>query len=195
MNNYIRKLKLTNIKSLYLDVTEIKHTSKKAMIAFASNNQQIELLIYTYDCYANIINDMKFDNLKYLYIKKNNRKNTLSRFADDYAYLINFYSKTLKYLNIDCVSICTSESIKNCSELRVLNLSMYTNMLKERYNNLNIIKNVRCQDLVINKLYRNCGIVNIIKLKYYISEIINTIIENDFLRKVIIKETNFNFIF
>lgn len=193
MNHSIRTLKLNNIKLLYLDSYIFSNKNQDDMKLFVNNNQHIEALVCIYD--SKYINDKKhyvsldniyFQNLKHLYI-------TRDAFGDDdhinYDNLITKYSNTIKYLYLDDISIQMTNVIQKCSELIVLNLNMPKFTPEIILNILCLLQNATCRDIIINKIYKKyvCG-----KTKKFITMMIEMINKNEFIKKFIIKETNFD---
>lgn len=176
--NFLYNIKLKNIKLLEMDD--------------AKENKNIKTLIYMYRTnyrFNSILTDVSQKNLEYLWIK--NCDDLKYRYAE-YADLIGSY-KNLKYLYIDYVSQKTCEIIKNCHTLKILSLDVEQYDDELCINNLCIIENIKCSELCINKICLNYN--NKRTLTSFMIEMINMIIENKFLKKVIIKKTDFKFIF
>lgn len=194
MNKYIRKIELHNINLLYLDTRKISKKSKNAMKTFALNNSNITALVYTYNSCSefDVIDSMIFNNLEYLYIKNNSESYFVFRETHDFSALINLYSKTLKCLYIDTYSYTKSKTIQNCSQLTILHLNICEYTKATYVNIVNIIKNARCRDIIINKIYYYNDNT---QLRKFVIEIINTCIENNFVRNLIIKKITCYFIF
>lgn len=191
MNKFINTSRFEHIKLLYIDIREIDKNNNYAMINFAKNNQQIETVIYT--CrpsnFERYILNIPFKNLKYLYIKNNH---LFGYNYIDYADIIK-YHKNLRYLHIDNVSSKTCDIIKNRSKLKVLILDMVMYFMRSHSNDLQIIKNAICPEIIINQIHLKYSLGKT-ELKNFMIKIINIIIENKFFNKVIIKGTMIDFI-
>lgn len=191
MNSCIRDLKCKNLKLLYID--DVKKSNKYTILNLMRKNQQILGLIHVYN--GNNYDDFYLDeiplkNLEFLSIIN---KSPHVKVYFEYSNIIKS-NKNLKYLLIDHVSEGTCCIIENCHNLKTLSLQITQYSEKECINNLNIVKNVRCSALIISTICPSM-FIDSDELKKFIVEMINTIIENKFLKKVIISRTAFVFIF
>lgn len=197
MNNYINHLRLSICDTLYLNNYVISNKNIEDMKLFADRNSCIKTLIYTYDRnyidsmvipikYSDIsicLDNMLFKNLETLRIENNYLHPCLDYFIE-YANVINFYSKKIKYLHIDYVSKKTSDVIQECSELVSLNFNI---TISNNSNMMNLMKNIRCQDIIINNKF-----FNLIEIESFMICILHAIKKNKFIKKLIIM-TNLNF--